>query len=158
MGHVPARLRTVGREDRGSQVVEFALILPVLLLIVLGIINFGYLFGQKLALNQAVREGARMAVVPTSGNPAPPDTDTEVASFVRAATGGLLVASNVVVTVQKEAATPTPAAQGCATTGVGVGDQLRVSASYAARPLVTYLFPIPGTFTLTSSAVFRCEW
>ena len=43
--------------------VEFALIVPVLLLIVFGIINFGVLFSQQLTLNNAVREGARKAVV-----------------------------------------------------------------------------------------------
>ena len=49
--------------DRGAAMVEFALVLPILLLLTLGIINFGYLFGQQLSLNQAVREGARAAVV-----------------------------------------------------------------------------------------------
>lgn len=43
--------------------VEFALVLPVLILIVCGIIDFGWLFYNQLSLDNACREGARFAVV-----------------------------------------------------------------------------------------------
>ena len=50
-------------KDRGSAAVEFALILPVLLLLVFGIIDFGRLLNAKITLNQAAHEGARAAAV-----------------------------------------------------------------------------------------------
>jgi hypothetical protein len=43
--------------------VEFALILPVLLLLLLGIIDFGIFYGQNLSLEAATREGARQGVL-----------------------------------------------------------------------------------------------
>ncbi|MBE0466414.1 MAG: pilus assembly protein [Candidatus Desulforudis sp.] len=47
----------------GQSAVEFALILPVLILIVLGIIEFGWLLNSKITLTSASREGARVAIV-----------------------------------------------------------------------------------------------
>ena len=43
--------------------VEFALVLPVLLLLVFGIIQFGILFNHYVTLTDAVRAGARQAAV-----------------------------------------------------------------------------------------------
>ena len=50
----------VGRhDDRGASAVEFALLLPVLLLIVFGIVDFGRAFNAQITLTQAAREGVR---------------------------------------------------------------------------------------------------
>src|SRR3712207_3345335 len=56
-----------GSED-GASSVEFAIILPVLLLIVFGTIQFGIVFGRIQSLEAAAREGARLASIgaPTS--------------------------------------------------------------------------------------------
>lgn len=59
--------RKLKRED-GQSMVEFALILPIFLLILCGIIDFGWLFYNQLSLNNACREGARYAVVHTEEN------------------------------------------------------------------------------------------
>ncbi len=53
------------RREDGQAMVEFALILPIFLLILCGIIDFGWLFYNQLSLNNACREGARYAVVNT---------------------------------------------------------------------------------------------
>ena len=53
------------RKEKGQSLVEFAVILPVLLIIVFGIIDFGWLFYNQAALNNSCREGARFAVVNT---------------------------------------------------------------------------------------------
>lgn len=44
---------------------EFALVLPLLLLVVFGIVNYGFWFSDSLSVRQGVREGARSAVVLT---------------------------------------------------------------------------------------------
>lgn len=51
-----------GRE-RGAAAVEFALLLPLLLLIVFGIIDFGRALNTQITLTQAAREGARLAAL-----------------------------------------------------------------------------------------------
>jgi hypothetical protein len=48
-------------DDRGVAVVEAAIILPVLLLLIVGIIEFGLAFKDQLAITSAVRAGARIA-------------------------------------------------------------------------------------------------
>lgn len=48
------------RGDRGAVAVEFAILLPVLLLILLGIVDFGRWYNAKVSLTQAAREGARL--------------------------------------------------------------------------------------------------
>lgn len=51
------------QRSRGAVLVEFALVLPVLLLLLLGIIEFGMLMMHQLTLMQAAREGVRLAAV-----------------------------------------------------------------------------------------------
>lgn len=49
--------------DRGAAAVEFGLLLPLILLIVLGIIDFGGMLHAQVTLTQAAREGARVAAL-----------------------------------------------------------------------------------------------
>lgn len=51
------------KQDDGSSSIEFALILPVLVLLLLGIFQFGITYNNYLAITHAAREGARMAAV-----------------------------------------------------------------------------------------------
>jgi Flp pilus assembly protein TadG len=57
------RFRKIGRAQEGQAMVEFALVLPVLLLLIMGIIQFGILFNNYVTLTDAVRAGARQAAV-----------------------------------------------------------------------------------------------
>lgn len=49
--------------QRGSSAVEFALLLPLLISLLLGIIEFGNFFNQQISLTQAAREGARQYAI-----------------------------------------------------------------------------------------------
>lgn len=60
------QIKSKGKSEEGQAMVEFALVLPVFLLILCGIIDFGWLFYNQLSLNNACREGARYAVVNTA--------------------------------------------------------------------------------------------
>ena len=55
------------RGDVGSVAVEFALVVPVLLLLVAGIVSYGYMLSFRQALSQATAEGARAAAVAAAG-------------------------------------------------------------------------------------------
>ena len=60
-----ATLTTAARRttERGQAVIELALTLPLLLVVVFGIIDFGFMFQRYEAVTNAAREGARMGVL-----------------------------------------------------------------------------------------------
>ena len=55
-----ARLRSA----RGAELIELAMVLPLLLLLIGGIVDFAFMFQAFEVLNNAAREGARVAVLP----------------------------------------------------------------------------------------------
>lgn len=52
-----------GRRQRGAAAVEMAIMLPLLLLVIGGIVDFGRFFLSDIQLANAAREGARVAVI-----------------------------------------------------------------------------------------------
>jgi Flp pilus assembly protein TadG len=52
-----------GNRDNGASLVEFAVIMPLLLILVLGIIEFGFVLAQMNEIRHGAREGARYAAV-----------------------------------------------------------------------------------------------
>ena len=57
------------RRARAAAVVEFAVVLPLLLTILFGIIEYGYIFMVRQTVQHAAREGCRLAVLQTSVDP-----------------------------------------------------------------------------------------
>jgi Flp pilus assembly protein TadG len=53
----------LSNRDKGASLVEFAILMPFLLLLVLGIVEFGFLLGESNEIKHATREGARYAAV-----------------------------------------------------------------------------------------------
>lgn len=51
------------KKEKGTAAVEFAIILPILILLVFGIIQFGPAFLYTISFTQAAREVARLAAV-----------------------------------------------------------------------------------------------
>lgn len=51
------------RDQKGQSMTEFALVLPILALLLFGVIQFGLVFNNYLTLTDAVRAGARKAAV-----------------------------------------------------------------------------------------------
>jgi len=136
------KLRRKARNDRGAVAVEFALILPVLLLIVVGTIEFGRVYSQIQVYNGAAREGARCAAVMATG-------------FGQCTSMGdvqdrIDAASDPYPDPPAAAVTPST---GC--TDDTVGDDVSVSWD---QPL-TLSIPFWGDvdFTSTIEATFRCE-
>ena len=82
--------------DQGSELIEYALVLPMLLLVVLGMVEFGFIFQRFEVLSNAAREGARMAVLPGY---AEADVDNRVVAYANASgvTGPALTAPDVVL-------------------------------------------------------------
>jgi Flp pilus assembly protein TadG len=136
---------SIGRKarDRGTAAVEFALVLPVLLLIVFAIIDFGRALNAQLTLTAAAREGVRLAAL---GYP-----DAAVQARVAAAAFDL---SGVTVTV---VASCPP--------GAGPTADAEVNASYSFS-FITPIGAIAGLFgdsglgapiAMTAQGVMACE-
>lgn len=138
--HMCAGLR--GRSPRGESgaaAVEFALILPVLALLTFGLINMGWLFGEYLTLNSAVREGARRSVVESAATPG------AIKSWVEAAAGEM---------IDSDAISYDPEPVPCS----AVGDDLLVSVVYDTDWLIEFdfFFEVPAP-PIHATSVFRCE-
>jgi Flp pilus assembly protein TadG len=101
-----------GRAERGAELIELALVLPILLLMFAAIVDFSLMFQRYLVLNNAAREGARIAVLP--GYTAA-DVQDRVTQYVRQGIGDNTVTPTVVLTpvsIDPPGATPAfPAAQ-----------------------------------------------
>ena len=82
------------RGERGQALIEMALTLPLLLLICVGIFEFGRAYQTWEVLTNAAREGARVAVLPTGG---PDAVDARVREYL--SMGGLTSDSTVQVDV-----------------------------------------------------------
>ena len=75
------RVAAFARETCGAEVVEFALVLPVLLFLLAGIIDMGFLFNNYETLTNAAREGARVAILPGASDM---DVEARVKQYVQA--------------------------------------------------------------------------
>jgi Flp pilus assembly protein TadG len=140
---LPSSVHGGSSADRGAVAVEFALLLPFLLLIVLGIIDFGRMLNAQETLTQAAREGARLAALGQS--------NANVTSRTQGAATGL---SPVGVSI--------PSA--CAV-GAGSGSNGAVQASYNFQftPGLGYIVSLfggtglSGQITLSAQGVMPCE-
>jgi Flp pilus assembly protein TadG len=100
------------KNQQGQSMTEFALVLPILALLLFGVIQFGIVFNHYLTLTDAVRAGARKAAVGRHL----PDPPGSAKAAVRAAATDLNQADlNVTVTV---------------TPGWAAGAEATVSADY----------------------------
>lgn len=75
------------RKERGAVAVEFALIAPILLLIVVGIVEFSHFYNLQVSVTQAAREAARTMAIKN-------DTSEAAAAGIAGAPGLSLAAGN----------------------------------------------------------------
>lgn len=116
------------RKENGQATVEFALVLPILILLIFGIMDFGWLFYNKLEINNASREGARYAAIHWNESNYQSDTTNLVLSYASGAT--VVVTPNgaeVTVSVNKDVNVLT------GVTATIIGDSVNLSASCTMR-------------------------
>ncbi len=130
------------RSERGAAAVETAIVLPMLLLVIFGIIDFGRALDAKIQLTQAAREGARVAALPVAIHPGV-NTSTMVANRVAASTSltGVAVGTGTM---------PDGTAQTiyCAYSP-GYSDSARVTVTYTFK----FITPISAIASLLKSTV-----
>ncbi len=136
-------LQRMARSTRGAAVVEFAIVVPFLLTLLLGIIDFGRMFAVGASLAAAVREGARVAAAAS---------DPSAAATVTAAQ------DRVIGAFQPLGGTAlTRAAVTVSAVDVSGNVTIRVTG-YTYVPITPIArFIGLGTVTLTRQAVFRWE-
>lgn len=66
------------RDERGQALAEFALVLPLILFFIAGIVEFGRAWNIKQAVTDAAREGARYTVVKDADIPSLADVQTKI--------------------------------------------------------------------------------
>jgi Flp pilus assembly protein TadG len=82
------------RKSKGQTMVEFVLVLPILMLVLFAIIQFGMTFTHYVALTDAVRAGARTAATSRQS----PTRDTDVKTKVTSSSENLVAAKNITIT------------------------------------------------------------
>lgn len=148
---VRRRLRGSRRDERGQSLVEFVLALPILLVIVFGIIEFAAAWRTYQIVTNVAREGARLAVIPTSD-----DTD------VRNRIDSLLVQSGLSLGSRTVTLSCNGGSGLCTTTGTPDEVQVDYQHTFVVLGPVLNLMCSGcgtgyGTVTLSSTSVMRNE-
>ena len=87
-----------GDRDRGAAAVEFALILPILLTLVFGIIEFGRIYNAQIVFSNAAREAARTMAITKDATEASSAAQNVAAGYTIAVDAGTCPTSESQVT------------------------------------------------------------
>ena len=142
-----------GNREKGASAVEFALVLPVLILILFGIIEFGFIIYDKAVITNASREGARTGIVyrVDVGSGAPSAVSTEdISTTVVNYCMGALISLGGGPSVPSTTVTGNCAVAGSALTGA-------VSYPYTFLVLPNFVQGLSGAITLNAITVMNCE-
>jgi Flp pilus assembly protein TadG len=153
-------MRGRSRRSRGQALVEFALVIPIFLLMLFGLIDIGRYVYMNSTLSQAAREGARVAAVeaywmgksdPSCGSaagPVCPANLTALRTDVLAGANRMIqpfasLATSDLFTSCDATTAPNPVTtQTCATPSIGGLASVRVTATFRPlTPLISSMFP-----------------
>jgi Flp pilus assembly protein TadG len=135
-------------DEHGGSLVEFAIVMPLLFLLLFGIIDFGILLYNQAVITNASREGSRYGIVARS----PRRSDAEITSQVRSfCNNNLLIAFG---------AYTDPTVTLVRTAGQDFGDPLLVRVQWQHRFLAVPNLPgvgLPNPITLSAHTVMNYE-
>lgn len=123
-------------QESGQALVEFALILPILLLLLCGIIDFGWIFSNQLMVDFSARDGARFGAVNASST----TLSTIVTNHVKA---------NALVSV--------PASLLVTTNKLSSDVSVKVDYSFPLMTPVISTVLNKTTFTVSSTCIMKAE-
>ena len=130
------------RSESGASAVEFALLLPVLMLILFGIIEFGMALYRQAILTNASREGARLGIVQSIPPIANAAVDARIDAYLTAAG------------IDPGTVTRTPPPVLTGGTGSNVTVTLTLPYTYVVLPGLTSITP---SINLVATTVMRHE-
>jgi Flp pilus assembly protein TadG len=131
------------RGDKGVALIEFAIVMPLLFLLVFGIIEFGWAFSQNLDVRHGAREGARLAAV---------NYGSETAIRNEICTRMSKTSSGTTVTLQR-----VDGPEDTNTTTGDIGDKVIVTVSHQYVQLTKMLNFALNNVTLSSKVESRIE-
>ncbi|MBI0577633.1 pilus assembly protein [Neobacillus cucumis] len=123
------------KSEKGQSLVEFALIIPMLMLLLFGIIDFARIFHVYLTMDHAGREAARAASIGKD--------DSTIKSTA------VFDASNIGLTTDKITITPTGTRSS--------GSNVNITITYPITFLTPLIGNIVGPITLKDTTVMRVE-
>jgi Flp pilus assembly protein TadG len=151
--------RSKGRWMKGSSAVEFALTLPIFIILVIGIIEFGWYFFVQHTLQYATREGMRLALVGrtlTVGGTALSREASIIKTIQDNATLAVKPASSVLVSifpVTTNFTDPDPTGWETQQNAGASGDYMRVRSRYTYK----FFTPLIGGFFSGGGIVIQAE-
>ncbi len=140
--------RAAGTDERGNVTVELAFVLPVALLILVGIFDFGFATFETMSLRSAARAGGQYALIN-------PSDAAGLEQVVRNST--FVDGADVEVTYNPYCQCPSGTTVSCSTGTCGSQSFYRLYEVTVTKPY-SAIFPYPGipdSMTLTGTAVFR---
>ncbi len=128
------RRHRIIKSEKGASAVEFALILPILIILVFGIVQFGIAFNNYITITHAAREGARIAAVDLN-NPVLKNIIIERAFPVQ------ITEDDIVISTPE---------------GTNIGDPVEVEITYN----ISITIPLVGSWDipLKNKAIMRLEY
>lgn len=117
--------------ERGAAAVEFAILLPLLLMLVLGTIEFGRAYNAQITLTNAARDGVRVMAINNDATAAKTAAQNAAASV-----SSTIPASDVILS----------------TTTCSTGNQVTLTIKYTLSTITG----IAGPFAMTGKGVMLC--
>lgn len=131
------KILKVSKNEKGGSAVEFALLLPVLMIIIMGIIQFGFTFFHYISIVHAAREGARWASLENT-------EESTISKVIEAAPGLDLTAENITVDP------PNPSIE-------QQGEPVKVTVDYDSIVIVPFILTDRSAISLLASATQKIE-
>lgn len=139
--------RSTPDSERGAALVEFAIVVPILFLLIFGMMEFGWAFMQHLDARHGAREGARLAAVNYED---PSSSDPQINELVAETCERMDGSARTTVWVEVPSGQPGPARS--------VGQMAEVRVVHRLDTLTGFLdFAIPDDTELTSTVQIRLE-
>ncbi|TET15824.1 MAG: pilus assembly protein [Actinobacteria bacterium] len=128
------RRHRIIKSEKGASAVEFALILPILIILVFGIVQFGIAFNNYITITHAAREGARIAAVDLNN----PDLENII---IERAFPVQITEDDIVISTPE---------------GTNIGDPVEVEITYN----ISITIPLVGSWDipLKNKAIMRLEY
>jgi Flp pilus assembly protein TadG len=137
---------------RGAVMVELAIILPMLLVVLFGIMEFGFILYDKAVITNASREGARQGIV-YRANVTTGDYQPYSVAEIQGKVNTYLDNGNLLI----PPAAPSITVPDGICTGTAVPLTVRVEYTYPFFVLPNLVTSIAGPLTLRGESIMRCE-